>query len=503
MMLPSGVKTVLRDLGLAIHVPGIMALLSLPVCLWFEESFARWPFLLTAIIAISVGQGLFWAFRGAEETRLRHGMIVAALAWQVVPLFAAIPFLAVAGELAGDATAPQTVLEFRNPLSAVFESFSGFTGTGLTMALRPSELPHCLQWWRSFTEWIGGVGVIVLMLAILRPSGAFHLYYSEGREEKIFPSLSSSVRTIWWIYLAYTAVSIVWLRIVGMPWWEAINHAMTAIATGGFGVTDHSLGDYSPAIRLAVIPVMLAGAVSFATHYLVLSELKLAALWRDGQHRLLWWFSACGSLLVALENYWAHDAFLWVDSAFQWISALSSAGFQSVELHGWSPTAQLLLSLAMIIGGASGSTAGGLKLARIVYLRCGLVWRFRRVTKRVHELVRYELDGKVISETAANELVESAGVLAVLWAVVLWAGVLVLIHFTPERFTLSEVILEVASAQSNVGLSTGITHPDMPWPGKLTLIACMWVGRLEIVPVMILVVGSVRVWAESRRKRVE
>lgn len=502
-MLPSGLKIVLRDLGLAIHVPGVMALASLPVCLWFGESYAIGPFVLTATVSVVFGQTLFWMFRRSEETRLRHGMVVAALAWQIVPLFAAIPFLAVAYELTEVAGTPETVLNFRQPWNAVFESFSGFTGTGLTMALRPSQLPYCLQWWRSFTEWIGGVGVIVLMLAILRPAGAFQLYYSEGREEKIFPSVASSVRTIWRIYLGYTVLSVLWLRVVGMPWWEAVNHAMTGLATGGFGVTDHSIGDYSPAIRLALLPVMLAGAISFASHYLMLTERNVAALWRDSQHRLLWWFVAIGSLLVVAENYWAHRDFLWVDSTFQWISALTSAGFQSVELHAWSPTAQLLLSLAMIVGGASGSTVGGIKLARLVYLRAGLAWRFRRVSRGPHELMRYELDGKVFSEVEANHLVESAGILAVLWAVVLWSGVLVLIHFVPDRFTLSEVILEIASAQSNVGLSTGITQPDMPWPGKLTLIVCMWVGRLEIVPVLILLVGAVHWWTETRRNRLK
>ena len=502
-MLPSGVKTILRDLGLAIHVPGVMALASLPVCLGFGESYAIRPFVLTAIVSIVVGQALFRIYRKSEETRLRHGMVVAALAWQIVPLFASIPFLAVACELADVAGTPPTILGFLHPLNAIFESFSGFTGTGLTMALRPSQLPHCLQWWRSFSEWIGGVGVIVLMLAILRPTGAFYLYYSEGREEKIFPSVASSVRTIWWIYLLYTVLSVCWLRVAGMPWWEAVNHGMTALSTGGFGVTDHSIGDYSPEIRMALVPVMLAGAISFASHYLMLTERSLTALWRDSQHRLLWWSVAAGSGLVAAENYWAHGEFLWVDSTFQWVSALTSAGFQSVELHAWSPTAQLLLSLAMIVGGASGSTVGGIKLARIVYLRSGLVWRFRRVSRGTHELMRFELDGKVYSEVEADQFVESAGVLAVLWAVVLWSGILVLIHFVPDRFTLSEVILEVASAQSNVGLSTGITHPDLPWPGKLTLIACMWVGRLEIVPVLILLVGCVSFWTDARRNRVK
>jgi trk system potassium uptake protein TrkH len=189
-------------------------------------------------------------------------------------------------------------------------------------------------------------------------------------------------------------------------------------------------------------------------------------------------FLGCGALLLLLENLWWSGSVAGVDSIFQWVSALGTAGFQTADLHLWSPTGRLLLSLAMIIGGAAGSTAGGLKQVRIAVLYQGLLWRFRRIRQQPHQLTRYAFDGESLEEGEATKMVQNAGVLVALWAVVLWSGVLILLHVVPERFSLSEVILEITSAQGNVGLSTGITHPDLPWLGKLTLIVCMWMGRL-------------------------
>ena len=486
-------KIILRYLGLMTHVPGLMAIGSLPICYWYGEVFAVWPFLITALASFFLGQLLWRSFKDSVDARLHHGMVVAALGWVIVPVLGTFPFLGIAFLMPDYGEASPTVLLFQEPLNSLFESFSGFTGTGLTMALRPSQLPHSLQWWRSFTEWIGGGGVILLMLSILsHTTSAYNLYFSEGRAKKILPSVVSTVRTIWWIYLLFTTVSILLLRVAGMPWWEAINHGMTGLSTGGFGVTDGSIGDYGPGVRLVVILVMILGSISFAVHYQVITRGRVSALWEDVQHRTLWWFLALGTMVLLAENLWWSGSFLWVDTVFQWASALGTAGFQTVDLHTWSPTGQLLLSLAMILGGAAGSTAGGLKQVRVALLIRGLRWRIHRIRLRPHEMTKYELDGESLEESEAFRMVQNAGTLTALWAVVLWVGVLVLIHLVPREYGLSEVILEVSSAQGNVGLSTGITHPSLPWLGKVTLILIMWMGRLEIIPTLILLMAFFR-----------
>lgn len=481
-----------------------MALVSLPVCVWFDECYAVWPFVATAGVSLGLGQGLYRLFRRAGETTLSYALLTAALSWLVIPVIGALPFITIASHLATFSHTPQTVLVFQQPWNALFESFSGFTDTGLSVAVSPSQLPYSLQWWRSFTEWVGGVGVIVLMLSILKPGAGMHqLYYSEGREEKILPSVRATVRAIWWIYLLYTLLSILLLRSVGMPWWHAINHGLTSLATGGFSITDHSIGEYGLGVRLAVMLIMLVGATSFAVHYQVLRRRHWHVLWQDEQHQALWWMGGLGGLVLLIENYWSQEsfAFPWIDPFFQWISALSTTGLQTVDLYTWSPTGQLLLSFAMIVGGAAGSTAGGLKQIRVVFLAKGVVWRFRQITLQPHAVMRYEVNHEGLSEDEAHRLVEASGILATLWAGLFWGGVLVLLQVVPEQFRLSDVIFEVASAQGNVGLSTGITHPDLPWIGKLVLILEMWMGRLEIIPALLLLTTLLGLGRRSRIQR--
>jgi trk system potassium uptake protein len=476
---------VLHDVGLFLHVPGVMAIASIPICIVFGEWSAMLGFLATAVSAIALGQFLCQTFQKTGRTELRHAMIVAAVSWALVPLIGALPFWITALQLVNVPNTTQTVLEFRDFWNAVFESFSGFTSTGLTVALQPSELLRSLQWWRSFTEWVGGVGVIVLVLALLQPNtDAYQLYTTEGRQKQIGRTVQATVRQIWWIYLLYTIASIVLLRIVGMPWWDAINHGLTGISTGGFSIRDRSLAEFSPLVQLAVIPIMLAGAVSFSVHSLLLTQRRFSPLWQDIQHRVLWILLGIGTLILMIEIYRFTNAWEELNALFHWTSALGTCGFESANLQSWSPSAKLLLTLAMIVGGTAGSTVGGLKLNRMVVLYKGVSWQFRQLIARPDQAVQYRIEGEPVSELEATRTIQAAAVTAVLWGVAIAVGVFILLHVNSA--SLSDVLFEVVSALGNVGLSVSITDPELHWLGKLTLIVLMWMGRLEITPVLIL-----------------
>ena len=483
---------ILRDLGLLVPVVGVMAIVSLIVPAAFGETYALYPLLITAAVSFALGAALYFPFRNAGETRLRHGMIIAAFGWLLVAALGSLPFVLIAlfAEPSGSASA--TLLHFKDPASAFFESVSGYTGTGLTMAARADLLPKTLQWWRSFIEWIGGMGVIVLMLAILagpRPGAATHsLYYAEARGEKIHPSVRTTLRTMWWIFLLYTFISVVALWGAGMPMWESINHAMTGISTGGFSVTANSIASYdSIAIELVLIPIMLLGAISFAVHYQMMRG-QGKILWKDYQTR---WFLALalfGIVLLALENaLTAPVGEAARSSAFQFVSAITCTGFQSADVASWSATAKLLLAGGMFIGGAAGSTAGGIKVMRMLVLLRGVQWRFRKIVAPRGAIVPFRLGSTPVDDADVGQRLEDASLIMFLWAILLVLGVLVLLHATPSSFTLSDVIFEVASAQGNVGLSVGITSPTMPLLSKLALCFNMWIGRLEIIPVLMLV----------------
>jgi len=483
---------ILRDLGLLIPVVGLMALLSLIIPLTFGESFAFAPLAITAGTAFALGALLYFPLRHkAGETQLKHGLIIAAFGWLLVAALGAMPFVLTALMIDPSASS-ETLQYFKDPASAFFESLSGYTGTGLTMASRADLLPKSLQWWRSFTEWIGGMGVIVLMLAILagpRPGAASHsLYYAEARSERIHPSINSTLRTMWWIFALYTFISVIALWGAGMPMWESINHAMTGVATGGFTVTANSIASYdSVAIELVLIPIMLLGAISFAVHYEMMRG-NGRILWRDFQTRWFLFLALIGVAVLTLENLGVIGGFQSLrESAFQMVSSITCTGFQTANLGTWSPTGKLLLAVAMFIGGAAGSTAGGIKVMRMLILLKGVQWRFRKIVSARQAIVPFRLGDSTIDESQVGQRLEDASLITFLWLVFLGLGIVVLLHTVPPEYTLSDVIFEVASAQGNVGLSVGITHPTMSLASKLTLCFNMWIGRLEIIPVLMLV----------------
>ena len=483
---------ILRDLGLLIPVVGLMALLSLIIPLVFGESFVLAPFAITAATSFALGALLYFPLRKvAGDTQLKHGLIIAAFGWLLVAALGSLPFILTA-LMVDPGASSETLQYFKDPASAFFESISGYTGTGLTMAARADLLPRSLQWWRSFTEWIGGMGVIVLMLAILagpRPGAATHsLYYAEARAERIHPSISSTLRTMWWIFLLYTFISVVALWGAGMPMWESINHAMTGISTGGFSVTANSIASYnSVAIELVLIPIMLLGAISFAVHYEMMRG-NGRILWRDFQTRWFLLIALIGVAVVTLENLGVIGGFQSLrESAFQLVSSITCTGFQTANLGTWSPTGKLLLAAAMFIGGAAGSTAGGIKVMRMLILMKGVQWRFRKIVSPRQAIVPFRLGDSTIDESQVGQRLEDASLITFLWLVFMGLGVVVLLHSVPPDYTLSDVIFEVASAQGNVGLSVGITQPTMSLASKLALCFNMWIGRLEIIPVLMLV----------------
>jgi len=483
---------ILRDLGLLVPVVGLMAIISLIIPLTFGESYALAPLAITAGVSFALSALLYLPLRKvAGETQLKHGLIIAAFGWLLVATLGALPFTLTA-IMADPSASSETLQYFRNPASAFFESISGYTGTGLTMAARADLLPKTLQWWRSFIEWIGGMGVIVLMLAILagpRPGAASHsLYYAEARSERIHPSITSTLRTMWWIFFLYTFIAVISLWGAGMPMWESVNHAMTAISTGGFSVTANSIASYdSVAIELVLMPIMLLGAISFAVHYEMMRG-NGRILWHDFQTRWFLLLTAIGIAVLTLENLGVIGGFQSLrESAFQLVSAITCTGFQTADLAVWSPTGKLLLAVAMFIGGAAGSTAGGIKVMRMLILMKGVQWRFRKIVSPRQAIVPFRLGTSIVDESKVGQRLEDASLITFLWLVFLGLGIIVLLHVIPSDYTLSDVVFEVASAQGNVGLSVGITQPTMPLAGKLILCFNMWIGRLEIIPVLMLV----------------
>ncbi|MBW6517351.1 MAG: TrkH family potassium uptake protein [ANME-2 cluster archaeon] len=471
----NNLKIIAREIGNLLLIVCVLSFLSISISFIFNEYHAAFGLLVTSLLSGIAGLALKYSCKGASDLQLKHAMAISSIAWLVIPLFSALPYI---------------LVERMSPLNSFFEAVSGWTGTGLSMIVAPSQLTHTIQFWRSLTQWIGGVGVIVLMLSIITRPGTimFYLYRAEGREEKIFPHIMDTVRMIWWIYFFLTFISILLLLAVGMPLWDSINHAMVAVGTGGFSIKDASIASYdNPFIELALIPIMVIGAVSFLVHYKILKG-NPGEFLRDLQCRTLLIVIIVAAFGLTLENYLHFSDWILSSrySIFQVVSALTCTGLQTGIIHEWTSTAHIVLILVMLLGGAAGSTAGGIKLIRGVALYSGIDWWFKKISLPENAVVVHKFGEKVLSSDNMYALLSEAALISFLWFIFLIIGIFVMLQITPLSYDLDDVIFEVVSAQSNVGLSTGITTPDMNWAGKIMLIINMWIGRLEIIPIIVM-----------------
>jgi trk system potassium uptake protein TrkH len=472
-------QAILGNVGLLLHVPACMAFFSLIICLLFHDRTGCEALLFTGGISLFLGQLWYRLFFRPQVCHLWDAMITAAIGWLACSLIGALPFY-----MTGSAS--------HAFLDALFESFSGFTSTGLTMITHPSKLPPVLQWWRSLTQWVGGIGLVVFIISIVEPHREeYQLYYAETRSDRIGKTIRQTAQLIWGIYCFYTLVSFGLLFIAGMPLWDAINHALCGIATGGFSIAEHNMQDYPWTAQLALVFVMILGTISFSMHYRMVKKGKVSWLWKSPQHRWLLLLFVIGGVVVLLLNVLHFRKWLWMDSFFQWVSALGTCGFYTKPLQDFGPAVILLFIAGMMVGGASGSTTGGIKMRRLRNLFLGIVVQVKSITKEKEKtilqapLVQDEPSDIALPKTEKTARLYAAGVLFLLWVISLVVGWFFLLLWSPKTDAL-HALFEAASALGNVGLSMGITSPDLAMGGKWVLIILMWIGRLEIIPFLIL-----------------
>ena len=269
---------------------------------------------------------------------------------------------------------------------------------------------------------------------------------------------------------------------------------MTVISTGGFTVSPTNFSTYSLSIQIIALFLMVIAAMSFAVHYRVIRDKAFSILWKSTQHRLLYILAIGGGLLVLLLNAWNGMEGYKLPAFFEWMSALTTCGYNTMNLSLFSPMVKLLLIMGMFVGGATGSTAGGLKLRRLLYLVSGITLRISSITTSKEKHITQELPqpkeppGVDLPKTEQSERLFTASVLFTLWTSTLFLGWFLLLKWIPKGRAL-DALFEVTSSMSNVGLSSGIVHPDLPAICKVIFMFLMWVGRLEIIPALVLLLS--------------
>lgn len=473
---------VAHDVGAIFITLSVATCLPLAVSVVFGEWHQLIPMATVPLILHIFGRALTVQSRPAGEESTFAAVGAIAVIWLACALIGAIPFTLAAG------------MPF---IDAVFEAMSGWTSTGLSLVPSVDELPHTLLFWRSYMQWLGGLGIIAFTVALAHRSDLtrFRLYRFEGRSEALMPTVVATGLQMWKIYIVLTVLSTGLLLISGITVWDALNIAMTAISTGGFSIHTEGISFYqNRLLEVLVIPVMIAGALPFKLYYLMARK-KGMGLFADEQARLLFLLILIGTAVVSydLSVFNRLDpAYALHQGLFMTVAGITCCGFQTTSPYLWAYPTVLLLTFLMMIGGASGSTAGGIKLSRVLLGIHGQIWWFRRMFMSKHALIPFRYEGRVIPKRIAELEVARNLLIILLYNFFIYFVLILILHFQPQTVDTSMILFEIVSAMSNVGISTGFASPGMADTVKLCFILTMWVGRLEVVPVIALISGVFR-----------
>lgn len=472
-------KLVLHMLGRLMLVEAGLMLPSLIIA-WALKDGDEWPFLLSMLITVAVALPLTLFTRGGDgEMHTREGMAVAGLSWLTFSLFGSLPLL-----LDGAC----------GFWDALFEIASGFTTTGATIFGDVESLPRGLLFWRSFTHWAGGMGVLVLTSAIL-PSidgrGA-HLARAESPGpsfSKLRPRLGDSAKALYMIYAALTLVEYVFLRAFGMPVFDAVIHTLGTAGTGGFSCRNTSVGAYgNPAFEIIIAVFMLLFGVNFAVYFRLLMRDVRGA----GKNEELWVYTALtavATLLIAANVTRVFGSFTTAlrHAFFQTTSIMSTTGYSSADFELWPAFSKAVIAFLMFFGACAGSTAGGLKIVRILLL-AKMAGRevLRAFQPRKVRVVR--LDGKSVPE----EMLSGISIFFFVYIALVLLGALTVASSGANLVTSFTASL---TCVSNVGPGFGAVGPMcnfgfLPSYVKAILTLLMLAGRLEIYPMLVLLVPS-------------
>jgi trk system potassium uptake protein TrkH len=470
---------ILTVLGFLILAVGMTMLAAVGVSAYYQEPDVK-PILFSALISIGVGTLLlvFLKRLAQDELRPREGFAIVTFGWIVVPLFGSLPFL-----LSG------AIPDFTN---AYFETMSGFTTTGASILMDVEKLSHGLLFWRSMTHWLGGMGIIVLSLAVLPllGIGGMQLFKAEvagPTKDKLTPRVAETARLLWGLYVLVTVAETIMLTAGGMSLFDAVCHSFATIASGGFSTKNTSIGYYDSAYIDAVVTFfMFVAGTNFALHYSALRG-RLGSYLRDNE--FVFFLASFVVAAVIVAGVTARDSFegdflLAIRySTFNVMSVMSCTGFATNDFALWAPLAQLILLFLLFPGACAGSTGGAVKNVRVLLLLKAAVNEFKKLI-HPQAIVRVRLNGKAIEQ---DVLFTVAGFI-ILYLMTFATGSILMTGLGLDLIT---SLSAVASCMANCGPGLGSVGPmanyaHLPDLAKWVLDACMLVGRLELFTVFVL-----------------
>ena len=470
------------------NAEAVLMSLSLLVSFLYRDGCAL-SFLIPIALLLLIG--VFLIRRKPENTVIfaREGFVIVSGAWIVVSLFGALPFF-ISGQIP-------------NYIDAVFEIVSGFTTTGASILTRVEDLSWSLLFWRSFTHWVGGMGVLVFVMAIIPLAGARSVYLMRAESPgpsvgKLVPKMRSTAMILYGIYILLTLLEVILLKFSGMPLFDCLVNSFGSVGTGGFAIKTESIAYYDSAYVDIVITVfMILCGTNFNLFYLLLTGHVLQVLKSE---ELRWYL---GIILVStlaitydILSMYENIAQALRYAVFQVSSIITTTGFATADFNLWPPLSRTILVVLMVLGACAGSTGGGLKTARLVLLLKSIVRDIRKALHpRSFSVIQYE--GKPVDEAT----VSGVGSYFALYMVI---AVLSILLVSINEFDFTTTVTAVLSCFNNVGPGLEVVGPlgsyaDFNAFTKIILTINMLMGRLEIIPMIML--ASPGVWRRSKAKR--
>ncbi|GBF35334.1 potassium uptake protein TrkH [Desulfocucumis palustris] len=469
-------RLILRTLGLVLLCEAAAMVPSLFISFYYTGEDSR---ALMISIVITAASGALLALVKPESLHVgyREGFAIATFSWLLSAIFGSIPFV-----LSG-------VLP--SPVDAFFETMSGFTTTGASVITDLEVIPQGILFWRSFTHWLGGMGIIVLTLALI-PSlkiAGMQMYKAEvpgPTKSKMLPRIAQTSRELYKIYLIITIVEIIALKIAGMNWFDSIIHTFGTVATGGFSNKNASVGAYDNlAVEVIIIFFMIVCGMNFALHFYALRG-NFRPIWKDPESRL--YLGVILSSILLISGNLVLSAQFEIgkalrDAAFSVSSIITTTGYATADFDKWPLFSQLVLLMLMLIGGCAGSTGGAIKNARFLIM-------FKAISKQFVKLLHPQavVPVRVGKEVISQDVVENVQTFFFLYFIILSGATF---YMAGIGLDFISAVSSVAATLGNVGPGFGAVGPmtnysGIPDSGKVILSLCMLVGRLEIYSVILL-----------------
>ena len=473
-------RIVLSTTGTVLYIEAAMMLIPLLIAMGFKEHKQALAFLAAILIATGVG---FLLRRVAPPQRQdifsKEGFVIVAMAWLALSLVGALPFT-ISGAIP-------------HYIDALFETVSGFTTTGATLLQDVEALSYSMQFWRCFTHWIGGMGILVFVTIISAkaPDRTMHILRAEmpgPTMDKIVPKARDGVKILYLIYIVLTLLEFAAFLLAGMPIYDAIIHAMSTAGTGGFGIKNDSIAGYSTYCQVIITIFMILFGINFNAYFLILIR-KFRQAWESEEVRAYLLIIAAATLAITfnVRGYFSSFAQAFQQTIFQVASIITTTGYATTNFDLWPEFSRTILVLLMFVGACAGSTGGGIKVSRILIL-------LKTVKKELIQLLhprsvrRIQIDGKAIE----HEVVRSTNVYMGVY-IFIFAFSMLLIAL--NNFDLITNFSAVAATLNNIGPGLSLVGPIGNFSmfsdfSKLVLIFDMLAGRLELFPLLLLFVPN-------------